>query len=90
MSDDDESPDDVVCSCCVKRDALRPGSPSTEDTLGEGGVPRTLIVTWAFIDARIPLVAEKLSPESRARFLAMPYAKQAKIVVMLSRLGALD
>lgn len=82
MSDDQDTDDDVVCSCVTHRDATREESPSTDE-------PLSLVVTAAFIDARIPLVAEKLSPANRARFLALPYAKQAKIVVILARLGVL-
>ncbi len=80
MSDDQDTDEDVVCSCVRHRDVSRQKSPSTDE-------PRSLVVTAAFIDARIPLVAEKLSPANRARFLALPYAKQAKIVVILARLG---
>lgn len=89
MSDDQDTADDVVCSCVTHRYASREESPSPDGALAERGEPLSLVVTAAFIDARIPLVAEKLSPANRARFLALPYAKQAKIVVILERLGAL-
>lgn len=87
MNGDGKSDEDVVCSCVTH--ALREESPSPAGALAERGEPLSLVVTAAFIDARIPLVAEKLSPATRARFLALPYAKQAKIVVILERLGAL-
>ena len=88
MNGDEKSADEVVCSCVTHRDASREGSPFPGGALAERG-ELSLVVTAAFIDARIPLVAEKLSPANRARFLALPYAKQVKIVVTLVRLGAL-
>ena len=41
----------------------------------------------AFIDHRIPIVADALGPEMRERFLAMSYAQQCALVVKLVEQG---
>ena len=42
-----------------------------------------------FVDARIPRLAEALSPENRARFEAMTYSQQAEVICSLVESGPL-
>lgn len=43
----------------------------------------------AFVDARIPFVAERLSRDNRQRFFAMPYEEQAEFILRLVAKGVI-
>lgn len=60
------------------------GDPKAETPEGRLGEAALLLVR-----ARIRIVAERLSPKYRARFLAMPLEGQARVVFDLLRRGAI-
>ena len=71
-----------------------PGDAGTGMCRGCGGdaeakEPRARLgfATTCFVDARIPLVGERLSRNNRQRFFSMPYEDQADFVLHLAKKG---
>jgi hypothetical protein len=66
----------VTCRVCGL--VTGPGVPYPDD-----------LATPEFVGAKVALLLERLSPEGRAFFLALPYERRARIILRLVRLGVL-
>lgn len=60
------------------------GDPDAEDPRERLGFAVT-----AFVDARIPIVAARLSPKNCGHFLVLPYEEQVRMVLTLVARGLL-
>ncbi|MFI5342161.1 MAG: hypothetical protein ACHQ7N_20295, partial [Candidatus Methylomirabilales bacterium] len=81
---------------CVHGQVPYPFDPGYGMCRGCGGDPQAASTRerlgWAataFYDARIPLVADRLTPKNREKFLAMRYEKQFVVIGTLIERGAM-
>jgi hypothetical protein len=83
--------DDASCDEAPAREDAGTVACRVCGLITDAGVPYpdALVAPPEFVGAKVALLLERLSPEGRAFFLALPYERRARITLRLVRLGVI-